>query len=116
MNFIKKHKLAAIIFAGAILLVLLSLLIWRIATLPPAEGWQEPIDTEVLLPADPAQVNLYYGEQKYTLTGEMQALVFETVSEWIKNAKDCKHTEATGAASPAAVRIEFCYSRRESNT
>lgn len=109
MKTTKKHKLLAIVLISVVLLCLLSLLIWRIATMPSSEGWQDPINTEVLLPADPAQVNLYYGEQKYILTGEIQTLILETVSEWIKNAKDCKHSESKAGASPAAVRFEFCY-------
>ena len=109
MKTTKKHRFLAIALISVVLLCLLFLLIWRIVNLPPSEGWQEPIDTEVLLPTDPAEVNLYYGEQKYTMTKEMQTLVLETVSEWIKNAKDSKHIEAKGEASPAAVRFEFCY-------
>ena len=109
MKTTKKHKLLAIVLISVVSLCLLFLLIWRIATMPSSEGWQEPIDTDVLLPTDPVEVNLYYGEQKYTLTGEIQTLVLETVSEWIKNAKDCKHSESKVGASPAAVRFEFCY-------
>ncbi|MBQ9802421.1 MAG: hypothetical protein IJW51_05065 [Clostridia bacterium] len=104
----KKRKLAVIFGASAALLCAVLVLIWRIATLPPSGVWRDPIETEALLP-EPDTVVFYHGEDKYTLTKDTQAALYQTLSRWVAGAKTCTHTEAKQPNKLPAVRFELCY-------
>ncbi len=103
-----KNKALVLVIGIVLLLTILISFIIVLSLQPKPNTWYEPIDTEMLLP-EPASVKMYYGEIEYPLSKETQQLVYETISEWFGDVRECSHVPAEQPYRPAEVRFEFIY-------